>query len=163
MTFVVRLPATVVSPTREIQLLSARPLQKTVTPSKSKQAQAEVLIVEDNAATREMLGRTLHKEGWSVLEAEDGQDALQQLSQTQPTLILLDLMMSEMDGFEFISEIQKNKQWQSIPVIVITAKDLTQHDRQQLSDSVIKILQKGTYNRKELLAQIANVKLHPPQ
>ena len=108
--FVVQLPATVMMPASDY-IPAATPSRKKerATPVINDLADSnltQVLVVDDNAATREMLGRTLHKEGWNVLEAEDGQSALQQLSQTQPALILLDLMMAEMNGFEFINELQ---------------------------------------------------------
>ncbi len=63
-------------------------------------------------------------------------------------------MMPEMDGFEFIAELRKVEKWQSIPVIVLTAKDLTQEDRQRLDGQIERIYQKGSYNRLTLLDEI---------
>ena len=65
-------------------------------------------------------------------------------------------------GLSLLTNYSQHEQWQSIPVIVITAKDLTKQDRQQLSDSVVRILQKGGYNRKELLAYLARFEVSPP-
>ncbi len=113
-----------------------------------------VLVVEDDTASREMLCRLLEREGWQVQAAENGRFALKSLQANQPSLILLDLMMPEMDGFGFIQELQKQPQWQSIPVVVITAKDLTLLDRQQLSDRVQSIHQKGGYDQQTLLKEI---------
>ncbi len=118
---------------------------------------SRVLVVEDNLETREMLQRMLDKEGWTVAEAENGRTALKQVALHQPALILLDLMMPEMDGFEFVAELRKNKAWRSIPIIVLTAKDLTMEDRLRLNNSVAKILQKGAYSRESLLNQVYNL------
>jgi CheY-like chemotaxis protein len=63
-------------------------------------------------------------------------------------------MMPEMDGFEFIVELRKREAWRHIPVVVITAKDLTDDDRQRLSGSVERVLLKGAFTREELLARV---------
>jgi hypothetical protein len=116
-----------------------------------------VLVVEDDDTTREMVRRTLEKEGWDVTEAENGRVALQQMANRQPEIILLDLMMPEMDGFRFVSELRQNAAWRFIPVVVVTAMDLTQQERQQLEGEVERILQKGAYSRDELLQEVCNL------
>jgi CheY-like chemotaxis protein len=116
-----------------------------------------VLVVEDDAATRELLRRMLEKEGWLVSEAEHGRAALERVAETQPDLILLDLMMPEMDGFQFIEELRKQEAWRSIPIIVVTAKDLTEADRLRLNGYVEKILQKTTYSRESLLTEVRDL------
>jgi signal transduction histidine kinase/DNA-binding response OmpR family regulator len=113
-----------------------------------------VLIVEDDASLRELLRRRLQKEQWTVIEAENGREGLERMSEREPELILLDLMMPEMDGFQFLDEVRKHENWRSIPVIVITAKELTPEDRQRLNGAVEKILQKGAYSREELIREI---------
>jgi signal transduction histidine kinase/DNA-binding response OmpR family regulator len=115
-----------------------------------------VLVVEDDAAIREMISRTLLKEGWKVFTAENGKVGLQRLSENLPALILLDLMMPEMDGFEFLDMLRKNPLWRSIPVVIVTAKDLSLAERQQLEGSVQSILEKGSYTKEDLLNQIRN-------
>jgi CheY-like chemotaxis protein len=112
-----------------------------------------VLIVEDDEATREMMRRLLEKEGWRVAEAENGRIALERLAEQRPDLILLDLMMPEMDGFQFIIALRETE-WRSIPIVVVTAMELTLEERQQLNGSVERILQKSAYNRDELLQEI---------
>jgi signal transduction histidine kinase/CheY-like chemotaxis protein len=116
-----------------------------------------VLIVEDDASLRELLRRRLQKEQWTVIEAENGRTGLERMAERQPDLILLDLMMPEMDGFEFLDELRKREAWRSIPVIVITAKELTTEDRQRLNGSVEKILQKGAYSREELIREVRDL------
>ena len=116
-----------------------------------------VLIVEDDTSLRELLRRRLQKEQWTVIEAENGRAGLERMSEREPELILLDLMMPEMDGFQFLDEVRKHEDWRSIPVIVITAKELTPEDRQRLNGSVEKILQKGAYSREELIREVRDL------
>jgi CheY-like chemotaxis protein len=120
----------------------------------------DILLVEDEADTREMLRRTLEKGGWTVTEAANGRAALEEVARKPPALILLDLMMPEMDGFEMLEELRARPEWRSIPVVVITAKELTEEDRLRLSGSLLlsgcvrKVLQKGQYRREDLLREV---------
>ncbi|HYU20315.1 MAG TPA: response regulator, partial [Chloroflexota bacterium] len=116
-----------------------------------------VLIVEDDAGTRRTLRRALEKEGWSVSEAANGRAALERLAESRPALILLDLLMPEMDGFELVERLREADDWSAIPVVVITAKDLGADDHKRLNGYVQRILQKGAYRRDELLAQVRDL------
>ncbi len=116
-----------------------------------------VLVVEDNTDNREMICRQLTKAGWRVIEAENGLKALEAMQIEQPGIILLDLMMPEMDGFEFIRELRQRPHWRSLPVIVLTAKDLTIEERQWLDGQTQRIYQKGSSNRQLLLDEIHNL------
>lgn len=116
-----------------------------------------VMLVEDNAANREMTRRQLQLCGWQVEEAENGRIALEKLEQRQPSVILLDLMMPEMDGFEFLQRLRQRPEWRSLPVIVLTAKDLTQEDQQQLKGKIQNLYQKGTYSRQSLVDEIQDL------
>lgn len=114
-----------------------------------------IMVVEDDKDTRDMIRRMLEKEGWRVTEADNGRSALELLeAKKEPQLILLDLMMPVMDGVEFIEEFRKHEQWSSIPVIVLTAKDLTAAERQRLNGDVERILEKSTLSRDELLQEL---------
>ena len=113
-----------------------------------------VLVVDDDAGTRHMMRGMLEREGWAVTEAENGEDALERIAEQRPNLILLDLIMPRMDGFEFIHALRRNTQWRAIPIVVVTAKDLTREERAGLSGSVEKILLKGACSREELLTQV---------
>jgi PAS domain S-box-containing protein len=117
-------------------------------------ANCQVLLVEDDANARDLLRRMLEKEGWAVVEAENGRVALERIAEEEPALILLDLMMPEMDGFELVAELRKHKVWRSIPIVVLTAKDITSEDRLRLNGEVKKVLQKETYTREELLDEV---------
>lgn len=113
-----------------------------------------VLLVEDDVLTREMMRRMLEKENWQVVEAENGRRALEQVHVKMPELILLDLMMPEMDGFQFVTELRQTPEWRTIPIVVVTAMNISEKERHQLNGSVIQILQKGAYTRDQLLAEV---------
>ncbi|PYT29729.1 MAG: histidine kinase [Acidobacteria bacterium] len=113
-----------------------------------------VLLVEDDKPLREILKRTLEKEGCTVVEADNGQMALERVVERRPGLVLLDLMMPQMDGFQFVEELRKRQEWRRIPVVVITAKDLTEEDHRRLSGGVEQIVQKGAQSRQELLREL---------
>jgi CheY-like chemotaxis protein/two-component sensor histidine kinase len=117
-------------------------------------SEAPILIVEDDSANRSLIAQVLRKEGWRVAEAENGEAALQQVASTRPALILLDLMMPKMDGFEFIDELRKTESWRSIPIVVVTAMALTANDRNRLTEQVQRILQKGNYSRDRFLEEV---------
>ena len=116
-----------------------------------------VLVVEDDPDTRRRLHNMLSEEGWEVDEAENGRLALDRLSDVQPNLILLDLMMPEMDGFEFLVELRNNQQRKTIPVVVVTGADLSDADHRNLNGGVEKILRKSAYSREELFEEVRAV------
>ena len=113
-----------------------------------------VLVVEDDAPTRALLGRALTKAGWTVADAENGRVALEWIAGTRPALVLLDLMMPEMDGFEFLDTLRKDETRRDIPVVVITAKTLTEDDRRRLNGGVERVVQKRTLDTDVLLAEV---------
>jgi signal transduction histidine kinase/CheY-like chemotaxis protein len=113
-----------------------------------------VLVVEDDDDTREMMVRTLANDGWTVREAANGRVALERVQEAVPELILLDLMMPEMDGFEFISHLRDNDAWHAIPVVVLTAKDITAEDHLRLQGNVRKVFRKASFSRDELVEEI---------
>ncbi len=109
-------------------------------------APRSVLLVDDDAAAREVLRKMLGRDGWTVLEAENGRVALERIEQEVPTLVLLDLMMPEMDGFEFVEALRARPEWQAVPVVVLTAKDVGAADRERLNGSVSRIVRKGAHD-----------------
>jgi len=129
-------------------------LRKTLSRYHCADAVCPVLLIEDDVATRALMAQTLEKAGWTVSEAGNGQEALDMMSAVQPRLILLDLMMPVMDGFGFLVAMRARPEWQHIPVIVITAKDLTADDRVRLEGSVEAVLEKTAYTREQLLDQV---------
>jgi CheY-like chemotaxis protein len=115
------------------------------------------LVVEDEEATRRVLRETLEGEGWDVADAADGRAALAAVASRRPDLILLDLLMPEMDGFEFLEELRKDEANRSIPIVVITAKTLAAEDRRRLNGSVERILLKKDASREDLLRQVRDL------
>src|SRR5262249_25973601 len=81
------------------------------------------LVVDDDEVVRRVVRQVLQPLGWQMAEAENGQVAVESLSTTRPDVIILDLMMPKMDGFEFLDELRSRPEWRDIPVVVITAKD----------------------------------------
>jgi CheY-like chemotaxis protein/nitrogen-specific signal transduction histidine kinase len=116
-----------------------------------------VLLVEDNLVTRELTRRILEKEGWKVSEAENGRVALERMERERPKLILLDLMMPEMDGFEFAVRVRQNLKWRLIPIVVLTARDLSGDERRRLNGYVETILHKAGDSREALLHQLRDL------
>ena len=118
---------------------------------------SRVLVVEDDAGNRELLVRMLEKDGYEVASAENGSEALENLASVRPALILLDLMMPVMDGFAFLEAMRQRPGFAHIPVVVVTAKDLSSKDREILHGSVQQIIQKGAVDREKLLSEISEM------
>ena len=116
-----------------------------------------VLVVDDDDIMRRGMRRGLEADGWAVIEAENGQDALARLAELRPDVIVLDLIMPVLDGFEFLDEIRRRDEWRDIPVLVVTAKDLTAEERSRLNGDVERVLEKGAYELDELLREIGRV------
>jgi two-component system, NtrC family, sensor kinase len=112
-----------------------------------------VLLVDDDEMVRRGVRQALEPLGWEVTEAENGRVAVDLLASGQQDVIILDLMMPTMDGFEFIHELRGRSDWQDLPVVVITAKDLTQEDRERLNGGVERVIQKS--DRNEMLRQLS--------
>jgi CheY-like chemotaxis protein/nitrogen-specific signal transduction histidine kinase len=120
------------------------------------------LVVEDDAGTRKLLCSMLEQYGLNVQEAENGKIALKRVQEKSPGVIFLDLMMPEMDGFEFIEELKKNPEHRPIPIVVVTSKNLTQADRLRLNGGVAKLIEKKSFVHGELLSEIrSTLEAHP--
>ena len=113
-----------------------------------------VLVVEDDGATRDLVQKHLTKEGWKVVTAENGRVALERVSEAKPDLVLLDLMMPEMDGFEFLEAFRKQPECAQTTVVVMTAKILTPEDRQRLRGQVAQIVEKHAMTPESLILDI---------
>jgi len=117
-----------------------------------------VLVVEDEPESRELMRRTLRDDGWEVEEAANGRDALVAMAKA-PRAVVLDLMLPEMDGFEFLAQMRANPEWEHIPVIVVTAMDLSPDERHRL-DSAHRVMAKATFTRDGLLRETRDLLEH---
>jgi signal transduction histidine kinase/DNA-binding response OmpR family regulator len=111
----------------------------------------QILLVEDDPQLRALLARLLSDAGWAVAEADTGPTAIECASTHQLDMIILDLMLPGMDGIQVIDALRAMPAGQDIPIVVITAKDLTASERNHLNSSVEHILQKGDYRIDDLL------------
>lgn len=114
----------------------------------------EALIVDDDPASRALFRRILVRDGWTVREASDGVRAIAQLEIKQPTIMVLDLMMPNMDGFETLRTLRKRQEFDAMPVIIATSKDLTLEELRWLKSNSLEIVKKGQSGRAELMAAI---------
>ncbi len=119
-----------------------------------------ILIVDDDLNNRRMLESLVKKTGYEVREAGNGREALASIAECAPDLILLDLMMPVMDGFEVVAELKRRGLTQQVPVVVLTAKDLTKAERAQLEAQVRQIHNKVGISRDELLKEIKSYLTH---
>jgi len=117
----------------------------------------DILIVEDDYATRRLLRRYLQRDGWSVRTAAHGGEALDEIRQQSPGLVLLDLVMPVMDGQEFLTHLRAEARWDDVPVVVTTAKDLTEGEREQLTSSVSRVLSKHAHSMHQILAEVREI------
>jgi len=116
-----------------------------------------VLVVEDDPDQLQSIGMALAQPNWQVVEATNGRIGLDKIRESIPDVIILDLMMPEMDGFEFMANLQTNRDWQHIPIFVVTALDLNERDRSRLNGGIEKILRKGNFSTSDLVSQIIAV------
>ena len=116
-----------------------------------------LLVVEDDPDLRSRLCRSLRQQGWEVIESGDGAEALELIRERQPDLVLLDLLLPTLDGFEIVEEMMKDSQMRLIPVVVMTSGTFDDQVRSRLDGHVEQVLQKGTYDRKELLRSIRSL------
>ena len=112
-----------------------------------------VLLVEADPASRQVTRAILEKKGWRVSEAKNGCVALECMERDRPSLILLDLIVAETDGFEFVARVRKHDEWRSIPIVVLTDHDLSSAERLRLNGFVEKILPKEEDDSCEVLLQ----------
>ena len=116
-----------------------------------------ILVVDDEEFARKILTQGLEKEGWNVNQAENGLVALDRIAKQRPDLILLDLMMPVMNGHQFVGELHKHEEWRSIPIIVVTARDMSAEERIALDGFVEKVLPKHAFTEEGLLTEIQDL------
>jgi hypothetical protein len=126
--------------------------------------QAEILVVDDDAAVRELLRRGLARAGWRVSEAADGRECLGSLARSRPAAVLLDLMMPGLDGFEVLEAMRRADASRDVPVVILTAKDLSREELAWLQQHTERVIQKGALRTGELVAIVHDmIARHVPQ
>ena len=115
-----------------------------------------LLIVEDDESARMLVRHGMEREGWQVQEAANGRLALEAVAACEPDAIVLDLMMPEMDGFEFLTALRSHASWRDIPVVVVTALDLSEEDHRRLNGFVASVIQKSGQAREQLLREVSS-------
>ncbi len=117
-----------------------------------------LLVVDDDATQRERIRFWLASQRWLLSEAENGRAALDCLRREPlPDIILLDLMMPEMDGFELVAELQRHPEWRRISVIIITSRDLSSEDRARLNSGIEAIMMKEAFSPTKLIERIRDL------
>jgi PAS domain S-box-containing protein len=124
----------------------------------------DILIVEDEEDIRELVARQITSIGWIVRSCKNGLEALIDVQHKMPDVILLDLMMPKMDGFQFLTELRKIPQGNNVPVVIFTAKDLTGQEEILLNQSTKLVIRKGDLkNMNELLPMVRRIMRQPKQ
>jgi len=116
-----------------------------------------VLVIDDNDETRDIINRKFSKNTWQVVEARNGREGLDVLAVMRPSIILLDLVMPVMDGFEFLVRFNAHSEWRDIPIILLTAADLTTSERDLLETSVDRIIGKSSCDINDLLGELKHL------
>jgi CheY-like chemotaxis protein len=113
-----------------------------------------ILVVDDDPATRASMRKMLEKQGCRVSEAANGEEALASMESDRPTLIFLDLLMPVMDGFTFADRARRHPDWRTIPIVVVTAHDLTKEETLRLNGYVEMVLNKDGCTREQMMEQV---------
>jgi len=113
-----------------------------------------LLVVDDDEGSRALVRQAIEREGWTVVEAENGAKALDAVRARAPDAIVLDLMMPEMNGFEFLARLRDRAEWRAIPVVVVSAMDLGEDDRARLRGHVEAVLRKSGQDREGLMQEV---------
>jgi PAS domain S-box-containing protein len=122
--------------------------------SLSGRAAGRLLVVDDDEGSRALVRQAIEREGWTVDEAADGAKALEAVRAARPDAIILDLIMPEMDGFEFLRRLREQPEWREIPVVVVSSKDLSAADRARLNGHVEAVVSKGGQDREHLMQEV---------
>jgi CheY-like chemotaxis protein len=117
-----------------------------------------VLVVDDVEENRGVIRRFLERSGCTVVEADNGETGLKAFAEEHPALILLDLMMPVLDGFGFLDELERQHPGHNVPVIVLTAKELTSEDFDRLNGRVARILAKGDLTYLDKLTELIRLR-----
>ena len=135
----------------------ARVMQRVVRNNARNQRGRSVLVIDDDPVILELMEAVLRPEGFEVLKAKDGRHGLQIARERNPDLVVLDLLMPEMNGFEVVDEMHGSPETASIPIVVLTNKSLSREEKDRLNGRIIAIRQKGEFHREDFVAQVRSL------
>jgi CheY-like chemotaxis protein len=115
------------------------------------------LIVDDDSSTRDFFLELLEKEGWSVVHALDAESALKTITENPPSVVLIDIHLSAMNGFALIQQFAQHEQFRDVPVIALTARELTPNERRRLEGCVEQIINTEKDARGALLSVLRKI------
>jgi len=132
-------------------------LTSTVNKCVRKAGQDTILVIDDDADARKLARLVLENDGYTVVEAENGYLGLMRVAERVPSIILLDLLMPNMNGHEFLNELELNERWENVPVIALTAMELDENERESLEKRVSMVIQKGAYSIDHVLSAVREI------
>jgi PAS domain S-box-containing protein len=134
-----------------------RVMQRVVRNHAQDQRGRSVLVIDDDPVVLELMDAVLGAEGFEILKATDGGQGLQIARERNPALVVLDLLMPEMNGFEVVDEMHGSPQTAGIPIVVLTNKSLSREEKNRLNGRIIAIRQKNEFNRADFVAQVRSL------
>ena len=144
-------------PTKDLESGSEEGLLSALT-RESIQGFPRIAIVDDEPDARRLIRRILQSQGnYTIFEATNGKEAVDVVNREIPNLVILDLMMPEMDGFSVMDALRKKPETAEIPIIVLTAKELTQSEKVRLQGQIQKLMQKGDFLTDDLLDEVKSL------
>ncbi|HET9702154.1 MAG TPA: response regulator, partial [Burkholderiales bacterium] len=136
------------------ELLHAAPARAPEAPERPAAAAPVVMVVDDSLTVRKITGRVLAREGYQVMTAKDGLDALQQVEETVPDVMLVDIEMPRMDGFDLTKHLRSSPRTAAVPIIMITSRTAEKH-RTYARELGVDVYLGKPYQEEELLHHVA--------
>ena len=120
-------------------------------------AESTIMVVEDEPALVDTLEYSLRRQGYAVLTADNGRVALDMAREQAPDLIILDLVMPEMSGFNVAYQLKHQSSTYTIPVMIMTSMEIDDETREQLEGFVVSLMKKSGFTKRDLLNEIAAI------
>lgn len=135
----------------------ARVIQRVARSNARGERGMSVLVIDDDPVILELMEAVLRPEGFEVLKAKDGRHGVEIARERNPALVVLDLLMPGMNGFEVVDEMQGRPETSAIPIVVLTNKCLSREEKDHLNGRIIAIRQKGEFHREDFVAQVRSL------
>ena len=128
------------------------------------ESQPSVVAIDDDPKALALVTAVLEHEGWTVLQAVGGEDGVALARSRHPSVVLVDLVMPGMDGFDVVDRLRRDPETASIPIVILTAKALTREDKERLRGQISYVANKGAFDSGDLaeLVRRATGSLAPP-